>query len=547
MASAWDQAAELRRVNQLLRQSQLGERMATSLHTRHIEQMDAEVGLQVLAPARARMVLTSTALAEGFASTGLSPTVFSTALRRVARPRGALNRRLRRVSTTPVKPTTSMLLQLQPVRVLARILPGAPDTGPVTLERVAAGFGFDVSWAEATEAEINGMPQRPFFAFVPMGQPVPMGPDPGEPPDPLPLPTHPIHPIHPPGSLGGVLGGTLAAQPQPGPGEPGPPFPPEPPVDPNPDPVHPTHPHPHPGPKIDSAAARQFRQLAAEQMVRFNPPRPISSVHLLDGDLESVFNEVKARTMPRETFALRARASFTIPGPDRQDDSALDRVGLSPHFPQPMIEPLAEVAQRLVLPGLELVPPNTVVPLETNTTFVESYLVGLNTEMGRELLWRDYPADLRATYFDRFWDASSSPGRPPDIDDVASWGARQLGVATADEDFVLLVRSELLRRYPDAIVYAAKAGEERHPIFSGVFAPDVRFFGFDIDAADIGGWNIVIQEHPSAPRFGIEVGTDPGTGTHVAPSGGDAALQAKAVRQLPVRITIPAAVLMRSQ
>ena len=129
-----------------------------------------------------------------------------------------------------------------------------------------------------------------------------------------------------------------------------------------------------------------------------------------NGALESVFAEMVASTTPRETFAARARASFTIPGPTRHDDIALDPVGLSPSFPQPMVEPLTEVAQRLVLPGLELVPPNTVVPLETNTAFVESYLVGLNTEMGRELLWRDYPADLRATYFDRFWDASSSPG-----------------------------------------------------------------------------------------------------------------------------------------
>jgi hypothetical protein len=254
-----------------------------------------------------------------------------------------------------------------------------------------------------------------------------------------------------------------------------------------------------------------------------------------------------ARTTPRMTFADRSRATFTIPGPDRQDEAALDPVGLSPHFPQPMVEALTEVAQRFVLPGLDLVPPNTVVPLETNTTFVQSYLVGLNTEMGRELLWRDYPADLRATYFDRFWDAASSPGRPPDIDDLAAWGSRSLGAAATDEDFVLLVRSELLRRYPDATIYAARAGEERHPIFTGGFAPDVRFFGFDIDAADIGDWNIVIQEHPSAPRFGIEADTDPGDRTHVAPAGSDAATTARAVRQLPVRVTIPATVLMRSE
>ncbi len=502
--------------------------------------MDPEVGLQVLAPARARLSRTSTALAAAFADTGLTTTAFSTALRRVARPRGGLNRRLRRVSSTPMKLTTSLLVQLQPLRVIARLLPGAPDTGPVTFERVAAGFGFDVSFTKATAAEISGQPKRPFFAFVPMGEPVPMGPGPGEPPDPLPLPTDPFRP---PGGIGGVLGD----QPRPQPGEPGPPGPPDPPVDPTPDPVHPTRPRPRPRPRVDSEAALQFRELAAEQMERFNPPRSIASVHLLDGAVEAVFHEALARTAPRETFGQRSRASFTIPGPTRQDEVALEPVGLSPYFPQPMVEPLTEVAQRLVLPGLDLVPPNTVVPLETNTTFVESYLVGLNTEMGRELLWRDYPADLRATYFDRFWDASSSPGRAPDIDDLASWGARQLGVAAADEDFVLLVRSELLRRYPDAIVYASRTGEEKHPIFTGGFAPDVRFFGFDIDAADIGDWNIVIQEHPSAPRFGIEVGTDTGTDTHVAPAGTDAALTAQAVRQLPVRITIPATVLMREE
>ncbi len=51
--------------------------------------MDPAVGLQVLAPAQARMLRTSPALAQQLADTGLAPTAFSTALRRVARPRGA--------------------------------------------------------------------------------------------------------------------------------------------------------------------------------------------------------------------------------------------------------------------------------------------------------------------------------------------------------------------------------------------------------------------------------------------------------------------------
>src|SRR6478735_6407550 len=76
MASAWDQAAELRRVNQLLRQNQFGERVATSLHTRHVKPMDPAVGLQVLAPAQARMLRTSPALANQLAGTGLTPRAF---------------------------------------------------------------------------------------------------------------------------------------------------------------------------------------------------------------------------------------------------------------------------------------------------------------------------------------------------------------------------------------------------------------------------------------------------------------------------------------
>jgi hypothetical protein len=166
--------------------------------------------------------------------------------------------------------------------------------------------------------------------------------------------------------------------------------------------------------------------------------------------------------------------------------------------------------------------------------------------MGRELLWREYPADPSATYFDRFWDATTSPGRGPDIDAIASWGERSLGgPADADERFVLLVRSELLRRYPDAVIYATKNGTKSDPIFSGGFAPDVRYVGFDIGVHEIGDWSIVIQEHPSAPRFGVEVGTDPGAATHHPPVGTNSAETANRTRQLPVRITLPTSVLLR--
>ena len=44
--------------------------------------------------------------------------------------------------------------------------------------------------------------------------------------------------------------------------------------------------------------------------------------------------------------------------------------------------------------------------METNQKFIESYMLGLNHEFSRELLWREYPTDQRGSYFRQFWDVS---------------------------------------------------------------------------------------------------------------------------------------------
>jgi len=184
---------------------------------------------------------------------------------------------------------------------------------------------------------------------------------------------------------------------------------------------------------------------------------------------------------------------------------------------------------------------------------VEAYLVGLNTELSRELLWRAYPPTGTATFFRRFWDNGVAPAGPPDIDPIDGWGDRELADGADPDDpdrFVLLVRSDLLRRYPNAIIYAVRpsttdpngVATERYPLFTGALDPDVRYFGFDIPLADLPQWSLVIQEQPTAPRFGIDAGqAGPG---HVAPPGADAAVTARALRRQPVRLTIPTSVLL---
>ena len=38
---------------------------------------------------------------------------------------------------------------------------------------------------------------------------------------------------------------------------------------------------------------------------------------------------------------------------------------------------------------------------------------------------------------------------------------------------------------PNAIIYATRNSERRFPIFTGGFAPDLRYFGFDIGVNEV--------------------------------------------------------------
>jgi hypothetical protein len=138
--------------------------------------------------------------------------------------------------------------------------------------------------------------------------------------------------------------------------------------------------------------------------------------------------------------------------------------------------------------------------------------------------------------------------------------ARSLGqnvTGGADGRVVLLMRGELLRRYPTAIVYAVEATRspgqpeprlgtrESDPLFRGALDPDLKFFGFDLTVAQARGsatdpgWFFVIQEQPAEPRFGVDVGAPLPPSTHLSPAGTSAAT-ARALLQRPVRIAIHA-------
>ncbi|GIF53170.1 hypothetical protein DFJ67_5997 [Asanoa ferruginea] len=258
------------------------------------------------------------------------------------------------------------------------------------------------------------------------------------------------------------------------------------------------------------------------------PPRPPLDVAGLAGAARTGLD-------PRTAVTAATLARLTLPAGWAPADP-LEPVLAAPDFPTPMFRTVAELAPSLLLPGVNDLPRNSVSLVGTNPWFTHAFLVGLNHEMGRELLWRGYPTDQRGTYFRRFWDRRGSvpPKTGADLDDITAipeWTVGDplgaAGAAGADSArLVLVIRGELLRRYPRTVIYAARAqwsgdaepvprlaagAEERHPEFSGALPPDVAFLGFDLTVAAARGtdtdpgWYVVFAEPPTEPRYGLDV------------------------------------------
>jgi hypothetical protein len=258
----------------------------------------------------------------------------------------------------------------------------------------------------------------------------------------------------------------------------------------------------------------EFREAAATHLTRTVRVGSIGKVAFLVPDLAAL----KVRLNPVQPAGLRGARAAALPV-DQQ-------VLAHPQFPAPMSERLMELAPEFLLPGLEQVPANSVTLVQPNSRFIEAFMIGLNHEMGRELLWREFPTDQRGSYFRFFWNRRGA-AQPELMQPIDTWNfplGRNPSAAGNPDQLVLLVRGELFRRYPNAVIYAAKATgtvanpklttQERYPLFRGAAPPDVSFFGFDLTAAAARGqdpdpgWFFVIQQQPGEPDFGLDLPKD---------------------------------------
>lgn len=325
---------------------------------------------------------------------------------------------------------------------------------------------------------------------------------------------------------------------------------------------------PRPGSKdgADSPEAVRFKEAlrntyavdAAERKIEKKVRRPL--------DLRAVAGAAVAGINPKVTVPKRVLGSIEIP--ERIAGQLVEDFGevmVYPEIDTPMYEPLKNRSSEFFLPNIQLLSNNSITLLETNQKFIESYMVGLNHEFARELLWREYPTDQRGSYFRQFWDVTgflAEPGADPeaqrerlrDIPELHRWSV-STGLGEHDhreqqgdkeEEVVLAIRGELLKKYPTAVVYAHRAEWEtladgkpdrtrprkladlpagepprtlvKTPLYEAKVDPDIYFFGFDLtaekakgeraDAPDDPGWFFVLKERPGEPRFGLDLPQD---------------------------------------
>ena len=574
MRSAWDQIGDVLTVNHKIRRAQLAIKAAFSVFTKSVLTLPPERVVALASPVFAKVVGAPKTLASLVKSSLLPSAAVSTAFRKQLRPRGQLAKRMLTadVRTTALSKMVTGLSAGTHTAAPPRLPAGGATVDPLTI--ALAPFHPRPVLLPPHPFPVHPGPVSPGPVVPPVhpppivpGHPVPVhslaGPIAGLPGHGLPVIVPPIVPIPVLNKTGARpnfhfqdlgVSGTLPPSMEP--------------------PVHP--------PKVpgDNPAANDLRtallSFNALLSIRVDPTPPKPAL-----DLASVHAKTVAALEPHAAFARRFAGQWRVGGIDAltyananynhgaPGSGVVREVMNYPDIKDAMYQPLEDISTEYFVPNLKLIPNNTISLMQTNQAFIESYLVGLNHEFARELLWREYPTDQQGSYFRQFWDVSNyidRENRTPkqlaeflkDIEPLHLWPAKSaLGAhnhrdAQGDQSQVVLVlRGDLLKRYPNTFIYAQRAtwgtgaradrlimSDETgelfstnpqdprlcFPLYQARVSPDITFIGFDLtldevrgdprldDTAaahavvgDNTGWFFVLQEAVGEPRFGMDV------------------------------------------
>jgi hypothetical protein len=140
--------------------------------------------------------------------------------------------------------------------------------------------------------------------------------------------------------------------------------------------------------------------------------------------------------------------------------------------------------------------------------------MGMNTEMGQELLWREYPTVQRGSYFRKFWDQEVLPEKEQldkyyDVKPLHQW-KNMLGknhMAGKNGMLVFVIRGELMQSYPNTSVYLAKNENKClvkscTPSMTSWLTDEICLVGFDNLQSDaLDGYYLTFEQQPLSLQF----------------------------------------------
>ena len=174
-----------------------------------------------------------------------------------------------------------------------------------------------------------------------------------------------------------------------------------------------------------------------------------------------------------------------------------------------------------------------VVAAATNDLFTDAFMVGFNQQALQELRWRNIPIQSGCTPLRRFWEPIGvRPDQPPhpnagkldtleDINGIHLWGDTPLGddshetTGVRGDNLILLFKTPLFRRFPKTLVYLAprQAADDEwkgppdwqkprlEPNVQALIGKDAALFGFSEAPEVLGDHWLIVEQIPQGFNF----------------------------------------------
>lgn len=247
-------------------------------------------------------------------------------------------------------------------------------------------------------------------------------------------------------------------------------------------------------------------------------------------DAGSLSSEIVHRLDPGVSVPPRIRSR--IAGLDDGLGPLPARVVIEPVWPRPLVSEMLRTAPEFLAPGLDRMPSDSIAGMRYDAAAMEAIMVGANHELQRELRWRGVSAARHASPVRRAFGRFEAAGMSEhDITPIAAWGDTHIGTHQEGGglDFVAILRSPLIRRFPETVITLVKAirrdaDKPREldpdtaqvlPAIIGTLAGDLSYVGFPPvngtlrgdSARNDEGWFLLFSQTGDESQFGLNAPT----------------------------------------